>query len=261
MRDFVVYYGRGPLPGIDQYDVAVLEPRGWSAHHLADLRRAGVTALAYQTVLEVPQWEVAAAGLTPSDFLQVGGAPWYRPEYDTYVVDPQSARWRRYVEGRVRDLAQAGWDGLFLDGLGDLEDERVAVRLGVLLPSAVSLVAAVRAAAPRATLVMNNAIWSVLPWVAGQLDGVCWEVDEPPAAVDSPHIGEALDRLAAAAVQSGVGRWLLTVVPWDAPDAARRVAAFTSFATSMGFAAYVAPCDYAQGIRTLDGRLRRAPGT
>lgn len=260
IRDFVVYYGQGPLPGLERYDVAVLEPRGWTRQALMDLRRTGVRVLAYLSVLEVAEWELASTGLAAGDLLRIDGQPWQRPQFDTVVVDPRSERWRRHLEGRTADLVAAGWDGLFVDGLGDLEDPLVRGQLAWLLPAAATLMAALGAHSAGRLVVMNNGIWSILPWVAAYLDAVCWEVDEAPTAVGDAHIGAALDRLAGEAVRHGLGRWLLSVVPEGAPDGERRRAAFTAFATSMGFLSYVAPCDYAQGIRTLDGDVRRAPG-
>ncbi len=239
--------------------MAVLEPRGWSPAAVARLRGRGVRVLAYLSVLELPQWEIPATGLGSESFLHVQGAPWFRPEYDTVVVDPRVPSWRRYLEGRALAFVSAGWDGLFLDGLGDLEDPVLDGQLGVLLPAAATLVGGLRQITAGRLLVVNNGIWSVLPWIAPHLDAVCWEVAEAPTAVDDRHIGAALEALAAAAVGHGVGRWLLTAVAPDRPDAARRASAFTAFAAAQGFVAYVAPGDYALGVRGLDGGFYPAP--
>lgn len=259
VRDFVVYYGPGPLPGLEAYDVAVLEPRGWTPDALGALRARGVRCLGYLSGLEMAEWEMPETGISREDCLRTAdGAVWFRPEFDTFVADPRSPRWRRHLERRARSLAAAGWDGVFLDGMGDLEDPVVADQMGWMVPAAAALVTELRRNLGDRLLVMNNGIWSLLPWVGAHLDGVCWEVDAAPVAAGDVHIGQALDRLAAAAVRDGLARWLLTMVPWQDAHAAQRAAEFTAFAGSLGFLAYVAPADYHEAARTIDGHIVRA---
>lgn len=240
--------------------MAVLEPRGWTREALRALKARGVRVLAYLSGLEMADWEMSQTGIRLEDCLRVRDQEvWFRPEFNTFVADPRSPRWRRHLDARVRDLVTGGWDGIFLDGLGDLEDPVAAEQLGWLVPATASLVQELRQRLGSRLLIMNNGIWSVLPWVGAQLDGVCWEVDAAPTTTGDAHIGQALDLLAAAAVRDGLSRWLLTVVPSDGPEARRRTAEFMAFAGSLGFLAYVAPADYHEAARAVDGTVLRPP--
>ena len=139
-RNYVVYYGYGPLPQIAEFDLAVLEPAGWTGPDLEGLGRGAVRRIAYLSAMEAPSWLVADIGLQPRDFLQVDGEPWHRPEFDTYVVDPRARIWKQYLHRRLREIAATPWEGVFLDGLGDVEDPVMAAQSGWLIPAAADIV-------------------------------------------------------------------------------------------------------------------------
>jgi len=256
VQSFVVYYGYGPMDGIVGYDVAVLEPRGWKAPDVARVRAQGTRTLAYLSMLEAMDWEAPSLALRPEDYLRVDGRPWRRPEFGTTVVDPRSPRWQAHLARRVQVLYEAGWDGVFLDGLGDVEDPIVASETGWLLPAVVGLVRLVRERMGMRPVVMNNGVWLVLPWVAPYIDGVCWEIGRTPDRADETHVALALDQMAQQAVQRGMARFLLTSVPPAAPKAAEELRKFHKFADTQGFVAYAAPGEYAAAVRTRSGSVR-----
>lgn len=98
VRHFVVYYGPGPLPGLEAYDLAVLEPAGWRPLDFPALKASGVKCLAYVSVSEVPPWLWPPTSLTPPDLLHLNEQIWHDPSSQNPVVDPRSPRWRRYLE-------------------------------------------------------------------------------------------------------------------------------------------------------------------
>lgn len=255
------------MPGLDGYDLAALEPAGWRVSDMRALKASGTRVLAYLSTLEASATMVREAGLTEADFLRRDGRPWRQEQPDTMVCDPRSARWQAYLERRVRALRAEGWDGLFLDGLGDIESQHLAAETGVLVPAAADLVRRIRSwVGEDRTVVMNNGIWLVLPLVEPYLDGVVWETGPLDGQLAEPWVLATVDRLLTAARRSGVTPFLLTVIQPDGerPTAGRFAkltsndrgpSAMETFARRHGFVFYAAPADYAVGIRSRHGKI------
>ncbi len=77
-RTYTVYYGYGPLQGIDQYDLAILEPAGWRSADVAQLKTRGTKVLAYVGAMEAAPHIVEKLRLQSRDLLRVEGRPWLR---------------------------------------------------------------------------------------------------------------------------------------------------------------------------------------
>ncbi len=255
-RSFVVYYGYGPLPEITAYDIAILEPAGWTDEDLRELGRRGVERIAYLSALEATRETLRAVGVGERELVRVGSGPWHRAAFDTYVVDPRSARWRAHVVQEARRLVAQGWDGVFLDSLGDVEDEAVSAQTAWLVPAAADLVRQVREAARDKLLVQNNGIFLLLPLVAKLLDGICWEGAFDPQALEGPWLRMVLEQLVGVVREEGVVPMLLSEIPEDA-DSAGRLTALRELGRRYGFLTYAAPLNYAQGIRTISGEVVR----
>ncbi len=251
-RTFVVYYGYGPLQEIAGYDIAILEPAGWRAEDVQALGGRGVKRIAYLSALEATRATLARVGVPRQQLLHVGGEPWFRAPFDTYVVDPRSRPWRAHVVAQARRLVAEGWDGVFLDSLGDVEDQVVQDRAGWLLPAAADLVKEVRGAIGDRLILQNNGIFLLLPLVAQLIDGICWEGSFEPDAAGGAWVRMILEQIAQVVREEGITPMLLSEIGEDV-DADRSLQTLRGMAERYGFLSYAAPCDYAQGIRALDG--------
>ncbi len=258
-RSFVVYYGQGPLPGLETYDIAILEPDGWTTPLLRQLQGERVTVLAYVSVLEVPDWRVDRVGLEDEDFVRLKGQKWVKEPFKNQLARPDSENWRRYLTRHVDDLYRGGWDGLFLDTLGDLEDEDLRDRAPWLLPAAADLVRRLRTAFPDRPILVNNGLWRVVPFIADYIDGVCWEGDLTPDILKQPWAQAMIDFLGRAAQERGWVNLMLTHLSGTSPSSAQQILRFSEDADRYGFLSYVAPGDYAHVIRLRDGRVIGRP--
>jgi hypothetical protein len=253
-RSFVVYYGYGPLPELSAFDVAILEPQGWRLSDVRRLQERGTRALAYLSALEVMPHRVAPLGLTAQDFLTVAGSPWRRPPLPNLIANPLSPRWRRELQKEARRLVAEGWDGLFLDTLGDIEDPVIQKETSWLVPAAADLVATLRREVGDRLLVLNNAIALLVPLAYPHLDGVSWEIAREELPLTSPWAQFLLDVLAQAATKSGLARLLTTSIP-AGPPFEGALQEFYGFARRQGFLAYATPEDYVRSVRMPDGRV------
>ena len=253
-RTFVVYYGYGPLPEISSYDIAILEPAGWRREDVQALRGQGVRCIAYLSAMEATRATLNRVGVAERQLLRAGEGPWRREQFDTYVVDPRARPWREHVLREASRLVAEGWDGVFLDNLGDVEDQLVQDRSGWLLPAAADLVRGVRQAVGDRLLLQNNGIFLLLPLVAQLIDGVCWEGSFDPDETTGPWLRMVLEQIAKVVRQEGITPMLLSEIPDDAA-AAPRLRVLDELSRRYGFLAYAAPLDYARGVRTVDGRV------
>lgn len=262
VRNFVVYYGYGPLPGLQAFDLALLEPAGWRADDLADLATGGVRTLAYLSGMEASETLMRAAGLRSVDLLHVDGRPWFKPEFETWVVDPRSVRWQAFLRARVTELVAAGWSGVFVDTVGAIEDERLTGRGGALLPAVAEVVELVRTGLGDRLLVQNSGLSLLLPLVAPLLDGVCWEGYPSPLERPAPWLTQIAESLTGLTGAHGLAVLLLRSVD-EGAGANEQVAALADLARRRGFLAYTAPGAYTTGVRLPDGRIvagRPTPG-
>lgn len=254
IRTYVVYYGFGPVPGLERYDLAVLEPAGWRPSDLQALKSQGVKILAYLSVLEVPEWLWPQTPLTSKDLLHLNGQIWRYPSSQNLVVDPRSFSWRRYLEQKLRELRAAGWDGVFVDTAGDVEDPTLGPMAGWLLPSTADLMRLCRSIFHDGLVVQNNGLWLLAPLVTHLLDGVCWEGPLETEDLRQPWSQALLESLVTAGSSRGIQTLLLTHIPPGA-NAETRLEKFWSLVRRYSFIGYAAPCDYASGIRTVDGAV------
>ena len=253
-RTFVVYYGYGPLPEIADYDIAILEPAGWRAPDLAALARRGVRRIAYVSALEATPETLQRVGVVHQDLLRSGDEPWLREQFGTYVVDPRCRPWRQHLQRECQRLIAEGWDGIFLDSLGDVEDQAVQDRAAWLVPAAADLVRSVRSTIGQSLLLQNNGIFFLLPLVAKFLDGICWEGNFEPDTTGGPWLRMVLEQISGVARDEGVTPLLLSEIPVGEGEASR-MAILRDLSQRYGMLAYAAPLDYARGIRSVDGNV------
>lgn len=254
-QSFVVYYGYGPLDGTESFDIAILDPDGWPSpvHHR--LQTAHVQTLAYLSPLEVPPWREAAAGLSRDDFIKLAGRDWVKEPIGNKLARPDSPQWRRFLSTRLDLLYRQRWSGLFLDTLGDVEDEALAPLSGWLMPAVADLVRLIRGAFPGRPIIVNNGLWRLVPLVAPYIDGVCWEANHSPEVLSTPGAQAMLEFLGRAREERGWVNLMLTRISGTTLNQAQELLRFYELADRYGFLSYAAPADYAQGIRLKNGRI------
>lgn len=245
IKNFALYYGRGREKELGCFDLAVVESQGQDRQSVSRMQEAGALVLAYVSVIEVPPWLAEFKMLGPEDFLQNNGKIMTNQVWGTYLADICSPRWRNLLKNRVCRLLETGYDGLFLDTIGDLEFIALpGRRRDSLVMAAVDFLRELREAYPRHLVVQNNGLGKVYRLSADLVDGVCWE-NPPFGSKDS-----------AAWVQGMIAR--LRQLRQDKPELqvfllleeneAGAIEMARDVAAKNGFFLYVAPCGYTGGI-------------
>jgi hypothetical protein len=172
VRSFALYYGCGGEKRLSAYDLVVISPEGRTADDLKRIRCRGTLALAYVSVLEVPQQSGQAP---PPDVLLNAGIPQANAGFSNWILDPRSVAAQERVFGMAERLLALGYDGLFLDTMADLEDFPLTAALAAEVTPAAAWLVSELAVRYRCLLVQNRGFHRLLALTAPHLDGVCWE--------------------------------------------------------------------------------------
>lgn len=181
-HNFVLYYGSGQEDELKAFDLAIIESKGQSPVSLNNLHLAGTITLAYLSIIELPGYDPDFGLLYPKEQLMINGKPLKNSSYDTYWLDIRSQNWQNILISRAEYLIdRLGYDGLFLDTIGNVEDPRLPDKLShSLMLAATNFVRRLRDMFPRALFIQNNGFEQLFTLTSPYVDGFCWE--NPPFA-------------------------------------------------------------------------------
>lgn len=115
-----IYYGVATsqaLRRLRQYQLAIIEPDGWRLKQVAQLQTT-TAVYGYVNVME----QEPAYNLSRADALRVNGKLVANKQFKTYLLDLTKAPVRQALTQKVARIAKAGYTGVFLDTIGDIDD-------------------------------------------------------------------------------------------------------------------------------------------
>ena len=173
--NYALYYGHGELEKLAQFQAAIVEPAAYQAADIAYLKSRNTLVIAYLSVMEMPPYDNTFQLLQPEDFIVDNGQYLKQEAYETYLLNVNSKHWRSllfYKAGRL--LLKEGYDGIFLDTIGDVENPKLP-NPSLYIQGAVEIVKELRAKFPEAILIQNNGLEIICTHTAPYLDGLVWE--------------------------------------------------------------------------------------
>jgi endo-alpha-1,4-polygalactosaminidase (GH114 family) len=177
VNNFALYYGVGNEKYLSNYDVAIVEPQGQKQASIKEMQACGSLVIAYVSVMEVfeafPHYKL----LKEEDFLKIGNQPVINKEYNTYLVDLNSKRWKSILIHYIGDLFyNYKYNGIFLDTIGDVEFNIFSEKLQErLIDAAEKLLKEIRSLFEDIILIQNNGLNKLIAKTFPLIDGVCWE--------------------------------------------------------------------------------------
>lgn len=253
VHHFAVHYGGGVISDLTSFDLAVVEPAHYTPTEISWLQSRGTRVLAYVSVVEIGDYHDLFSNVSREDFLFCDGEPMRQPAYGTYLLDLTSARWRGTLLHHVGTLlTQGGYDGVFLDTIGDVEMPNLPDSFAQV-DAAVQFVQNIRRWFPDAWIVQNNGLELLCLRTAQWLDGIVWE--NPP--IDDKEsvmwVARITDRLHELAKSHQVASLLL----FDGMERMERPALLVRrrFADSHGFPIYFAHTHYQSEVQVQNRNL------
>ncbi|MHB1485146.1 MAG: endo alpha-1,4 polygalactosaminidase [Saccharofermentanales bacterium] len=175
-ENYSVYYGTECLKDLIQFDIAIIDFSDSYVETVRALQAKGVLVFAYLSVIEMHP-ERDGFHLHESQLLKVDGELFQNHEYHTYLADIRNPEWAAFIYGRAQTyLTEYGCDGLFLDTVGDLEDNRIPVNIKYdLIAATVALLEKIKENLNQPLLIQNNGLGLLLNYTKNCVDGICWE--------------------------------------------------------------------------------------
>lgn len=178
-NNFVLYYGHGKVEELSRYDIAIVEPAGQSTEGIKRMQDSDTLVLAYISVIEIAEYAADFRLLEAKDFLHANNTILRNGQYGTYLIDLRSYRWQRLLLQKINNLFSAGYDGLFLDTIGDIEDPMIpSTTKDELIIAAINFLKEIKGRYSDHILIQNNGLEKLCLYTASMLDGICWE--NPP---------------------------------------------------------------------------------
>lgn len=178
---YAVYYGRGEVLKLSQFDCVIVEPMARTKQEIEVLQQHQTLVIAYVSVMEAGSFHDVWPFLQEEDFLYVQGERIAQPLYNTYLLDLQSVRWRKLLVHQIGSLLyEQGYDGVFFDTIGDVERMDLPNQ-PQQLAAAADIVAELRGLFSDRIFIQNNGLDMLCLQTAPFLDGIVWE--NPPVAI------------------------------------------------------------------------------
>lgn len=196
-ENYALFYGLGEVEKLSKYDFVIVEPKGQKKEGIERLKAGGTLVLAYFSIMEINTWEKEFELLLDEDFLTIDNDRIINHNYGTFLLDLRSAKWQEFIYIKTEKLIKdVGYNGLFIDTIGDLELNIIpSVERQQLINAAVSILKRIKETFPHCILIQNNGLNEICLMTQPYLDGICWE--NPPVSQKAhlPWMLSVLDRL------------------------------------------------------------------
>ncbi len=176
-QSFCVYYGMENEERLKPFDLVIVESGGVSSAAVSRLQQEGKLVMAYTSVMEIRKDDPFFSLLQDEDWLKANGRCLKNPAYGNRLVDLRSKRWNGLLHHRIGQLlTRGGYDGIFLDTIGNVEWPSLTSSIRELqLQAAAQLVKGLRSLFPGHLFIQNNGIERLYAHTSEWIDAVCWE--------------------------------------------------------------------------------------
>jgi len=156
VSSFTVYYGRGRIRELSNFDLAILSPL-LDSREVSALNSLGTITISYLNLTLLGGWEPWASKVREAMFLP-GKA----------VINPENPEWRKTILEAVGYINRKGFQGFFIDSMDmvDLYPE--------MAEPLVSLVAEIRRRNPGCPLIVNRG-FSILQKLTPHINGLVFD--------------------------------------------------------------------------------------
>lgn len=174
-RNCMVYYGQNDVVRINGYDIVIVEPSALKQEDIGLLKDRNSYVFGYLSMMEADLSSKGTDFLDNGDYLRNSSGIIVNERYNTVLADLQSKTWQQRLMRQVKEFRGKGFDGLFLDTLGDILYFNISSKQkNRLILSAVDILSGMRKNHPGLLLIQNNAV-EISNYTLDYIDALCWE--------------------------------------------------------------------------------------
>jgi polysaccharide biosynthesis protein PelA len=249
-KTYALYYGRDRSDELSYFDFVIVEPDGQTNETVKKLQSNETLVFAYISIMEIspssPDFEL----LNNEDFILKDRIPLQNQTFGTYFINLASHRWNKILLNKLDYLLyQLGYDGVFLDTIGNVESTEIPLLYRDLMYSyAINIIKLIREKYVNSLIIQNNGLNFLLKETACLIDGVCWEnpvFGEKDSKLWTNYIIKYLYELNK---KKGVKILLLCEQKDNGKKLFKSIKYAEKIAKSKGFLYYKAPYQYIAGI-------------
>lgn len=182
VTSYKVYYDAPTtrlIAKMKQYDVMIIEPVYYSKQQISEIKSSGTKVYGYINTMEADNWNTALINqLNEDDFFHRNGERVHYTEWDSYLTDITSVHYRDVLLSEVtKQIADKGLDGVFLDTVGDIDDEHwenPAV-LQAQQEGMVTFLQQIKQEHPSLSLIQNWGFQTLKDYTSPYIDAIMWE--------------------------------------------------------------------------------------
>jgi len=128
MKSYKVFYDEPTKKIMDQmaaYDVVIVEPLYYTKEMVKEIQAKGVKLYAYVSVMESDSWNKNRMGkIKKEDYYYRNGKKVYFEEWDSYLMNLTSEHYQNVLFEEIQQQGiSKGFNGIFLDTVGDIDDQ------------------------------------------------------------------------------------------------------------------------------------------
>ncbi len=128
MKNYKIFYdspNKNILREMKNYDVVIIEPVYYSRQQVKAIQRAETKVYGYINAMEADRWnEALYTQMEENDFFHRRGSRVYYKQWDSYLMNMDEEHYRQVLMNEVTKQVHAkGCDGVFLDTVGNIDDE------------------------------------------------------------------------------------------------------------------------------------------
>ncbi|MDZ5783354.1 endo alpha-1,4 polygalactosaminidase [Marinococcus luteus] len=107
------------------YDVVIIEPVYYSRKQVKAIQQVGTKVYGYINAMEADRWnEALYTQMEEKDFFHRRGSRVYYKQWDSYLMNIDEEHYRQVLLSEVtKQIYAKGCDGVFLDTVGNIDDE------------------------------------------------------------------------------------------------------------------------------------------
>ncbi|UOY92221.1 endo alpha-1,4 polygalactosaminidase [Ectobacillus sp. JY-23] len=165
------------LSQLATYDFVIIEPYHYNATKIQQLQAKGTKVYGYISTMEAASWnQELMKRFAAKDFFYRGGKKVHYAEWDSYLMDITSVHYRGILMEEIKKhIVEKGFDGIFLDTVGDIDNEHTGSVLLQQRQGMKTFLQGIQKKYPNLSLIQNWGFATLKSTTAPYVDAIMWE--------------------------------------------------------------------------------------